>query len=114
VTTSNPRKDSFWRLLLDLSSAKALVWVATVGRDGNLTPEAHIYFFDRYHRLARQRRAHGRLARAQRLEAKAHEHFEASGGDGPPYAAAMAMPRPRRFLRTDAVGRRRSGSDDAA
>lgn len=113
MTTRNPLEDSFWRLLLDLLSAKALVWAATVGRDGELTPEAHIYFFDRYHRLAQHHRAHGRLARARRLEAKANEHYEASGG-GPPYAAAMAMPRPRRFLRTDAVGSRRSGSDDAA
>jgi hypothetical protein len=39
--------DSFWSLSLDLLSAKALVWVASVGRDADLTPEAHVYFFDR-------------------------------------------------------------------
>ena len=31
-----------------------------------------------------------------------------------PYAAAMAMPRPRQWLATDAVGRQMNGSDDAA
>ena len=37
------------------------------------------------------------------------------GVDGPPYAAAMAMPRPSRFIRTHAVSRNRfPGPDDAA
>jgi hypothetical protein len=30
-------------LSVDLLSAKALVWIASVGRDAELTPEAHIY-----------------------------------------------------------------------
>lgn len=108
-------EDSFWPLLMDLLSAKALVWIASVGKNVDLTPEAHIYFFDRYHRLAEYHRAHGRRARAKRLEAKANEHYQAGGGDGPPYAAAMAMPRPRRFVQVDAVSRNRLNSpDDAA
>jgi hypothetical protein len=107
--------DSFWSLLLDLLSAKALVWVASVGRDADLTPEAHVYFFDRYRRLAQYHRMHGRLGRAKRLQAKADDHYQRGGGDGPPYAAAMAMPRPRRFIQTEAVSSNRlDGPDDAA
>jgi hypothetical protein len=36
------------------------------------------------------------------------------GDDGPPYAAAMAMPRPRGPVVVDAVGRHVTGPDDAA
>jgi len=108
--------DSLWALTVDLLSAKVLVWVASVGRDAELTPEAHIYFFDRYRRLSQHHRRCGRRDKAERLQAKADEHHRASGGtDGPPYAAAMAMPRPTSFIRTDAVSRNRfSGPDDAA
>jgi hypothetical protein len=49
------------------------------------------------------------------LEQKAAEHSLHGGWDGPPYAAAMALARPRRWVVTDAVSRRWSrGSDDAA
>jgi hypothetical protein len=105
-----------WSLTLDLLFARALVWLAIVGRNAELTPDAHFYFSARYRRLAQYHRGHGRVRRAARLEARADEHYRAAGGDdGPPYAAAMAMPRPRRFVRTDAVSRSRlSGPDDAA
>jgi hypothetical protein len=69
-------------LLVDLLSAKVLVWVASVGRDAELTPQAHLYFFDRYRKLAQYHRARGRFAKAKRLEARAEEHYRA-GGDGP-------------------------------
>lgn len=109
------KKDSIARLRLDLVTAKVLVWVASVGRDAELTPAAHIYFFDRYQRLADYHHHRGHNARARRLQAKADEHFRLGGGDGPPYAAAMGMPRPRRWLATDAVGRHHlRGPDDAA
>jgi hypothetical protein len=116
VKAHQSQVDSLLSLSIDLLSAKVLVWVASVGRDVELTPEAHIYFFDRYRRLAQYHRAQGRAIRANRLQAKADEHYRASGGsDGPPYAAAMAMPRPNRFVRTDAVSRNRmDGPDDAA
>jgi hypothetical protein len=39
--------DSYGPLLADLLTAKALVWVATVGRDHELTVDAHLFFFDR-------------------------------------------------------------------
>lgn len=108
--------ESKWSLLADLLSAKALVWVASVGREAELTPEAHIYFFDRYRRLAEYHRTRGRIVKAERLQAKAEEHYVAGGGvDGPPYAAAMAMPRPTSFTQTNAVSRSRlDGPDDAA
>jgi hypothetical protein len=82
VNSNKAPAESWWALSVDLLSAKVLVWVASVGRDADLTPEAH---------------------------------YHAGGGDGPPYAAAMAMPRPTRFVRTEAVSRSRfSGPDDAA
>jgi len=115
MKTLVPQVESFWLLSADLVSAKALVWFASVGRDSELTPEAHAYFADRYRRLAESHRRRGRLEKAARLEAKADDHLQAAGGsDGPPYAAAMAMPRPTRFIRTNAVGTPHSGPPDAA
>lgn len=110
-----PQAESSLLLSVDLVSAKVLVWFASVGRDGELTPEAHSFFADRYRRLADSHRRRGHLEKAERLRAKAEDHLEAAGGsDGPPYAAAMAMPRPGRFIRTNAVGTRHGGPPDAA
>jgi len=107
--------DSWLWLSADVLSARVLVWVVSAGREAELTPEAHLFFFDRYQRLAQYHRVRGRVGRAQVLQAKADEHYHAGAGDGPPYAAAMAMPRPPRFIRTDAVSRHRpSDYDDAA
>jgi hypothetical protein len=106
MRTHNSQRESLLLLAADLLSAKVLVWFVSVGRDAELTPEAHLYFADRYHRLADSHRTRGRLAKASRLQAKAEEHQHAAGGtDGPPYAAAMAMPRPARFIQTGAFGR---------
>lgn len=107
--------DSWVWLSADVLSARLLVWVASMGRDAELTPEAHWFFFDRYQRLAQYHRVRGRVAKAQRLQVKADDHYHAGGGDGPPHAAAVAMPRPDRFIRTDAVSRHQpSDYDDAA
>ena len=115
MKTHNPEVESVLLLSVDLVSAKVLVWFASVGRDSELTPEAHSYFADRYQRLAESHRRRGRLEKAERLRAKADDHLQAAGdGDGPPYAAAMAMPRPGRFIRTNAVGTRRGGPPNAA
>src|SRR5713101_204301 len=103
------KRDSISGLLLDLMTAKALVWVVSVGRDAELTSEAHIYFFDRYQRLAEYHRRRGHATRARRLQAKADKHYQLGGGDGPPYAAATGMPRPRRWVATDAVSRHHLG-----
>ena len=104
-----------WSLILDVLSAKVLVWCASIGREAVLTPDAHAYFADRYRRLADYHRVHGRVEKARRLQAKAVEHGRHVGDDGPPYAAAMAMPRPRRLVMTDAYSRvKLDGPDDAA
>ena len=109
------RSESRFVLTADLLSAKVLVWLASVGRDAELTRDAHLYFADRYSRLAQVHRARGRASRTRELERKAREHFDAAGFDGPPFAAAMALPRPRHFVMTDAVSRTSlDGPDDAA
>jgi hypothetical protein len=114
--TSRTATESWLSLVADLASAKALAWIARVGKDAALSPEADVYFADRYRRLARYHRAHGRTGKASRLEARAAAHWRAAGGDDPPYAAAMAIPRPRRWVVTDAVSRTRldGPGDDAA
>ena len=77
--------NSWVALSAELLSAKLLVWTARRGRDVELTPGAHLYFFDRYHRLAALHRARGRAERARQLEAKADLHNRLAGGDeGPP------------------------------
>ncbi len=103
---------SLWSLRLDVVFARALVWFVSIGREVELAPEAHAWFCDRYHRLADHYRSRGRVRAAQRAEARADEHCDS---DGPPYAAAMAMPRPKRFFVTNAVGKpSRRPPDDAA
>ena len=110
-----PKKESISEVRLDLASAKVLVWIASVGRDAELTADAHIYFFDRYQKLADYHRQRGHAGRAHKLQQKADEHYRLGGGDGPPYAAAMGMPRPRHWFTADAVsGRDLGGPDDAA
>lgn len=96
---------SFWTLRADIFSARVLVWIASVGRDADLTPEAHAYFCERYRRLAACYRGRGRMDAAAEAEARATEHCL---DDGPPFAAAMAMPRPARWVKTWTV----SGKDD--
>ena len=115
MKTQTPQAESSLLLAADLVSAKLLVWFARVGRGGELTPEAHSFFADRYRRLAESHRQRGHLEKAERLRAKAEDHLESAGGnDGPPYAAAMAMPRRARFIRTNAVGSRHEEPPDAA
>ena len=95
---------SILSLRLDVVTARLLVWVASVGREGALTDEAHRYFAGRYLQLAAHHRQRGRLSRAAHFEAKARSHGYA-GGDHPPRAAAMGLPRPKAWIITDAIGR---------
>src|SRR4051812_11111210 len=99
-------------LRVNLVVAKILVWLATLRREGELAPEAHIYLFQLYSALADFHRSRGHNARALELSERGEQHRRLGGSDpdGPPYAAAMAMPRPKRWIVTDAVGRR--GFDD--
>jgi hypothetical protein len=62
--------DSWLWLSADVLSARVLVWVVSAGRQAELTPEAHLFFFDRYQRLAQYHRVRGRVAKAHRLQAK--------------------------------------------
>lgn len=109
-------RESLTRLRLDVATARILVWVASVGREAELTPGAHVYFCDRYRRLADCYRRRGKQARAREMERRAFEHAMGGGwDDGPPYAAAVALPRPRQWLKTNAVSRDGAGGpDDAA
>ena len=109
----NPPPDSAWRLRVDLASAKVLIWAASVGRDVELSPDTHLYLATRYDRLAQLHRLRGRLAKARRLARLAAEHYLAGGWSGPPYAAALAMPRPERWVIVDAIARS-SARDDVA
>ena len=94
-----------WLLVVDLWSVRALVWLARLGRDADLTPETHV-FADRYRRLADFRRRRGRwtgLAPASRPRPRntcLHTRSERAAVHG-----GMAMPRPRTYLTTDAVSR---------
>ena len=107
--------DSVWKLRLDLATANILVWTAQVGRSVELTPDTHLYFHDRYRRLAEYHRRRGNPERARRMQNKAETHYRLGGGDGPPYAAAMGMPRPWHWVRTTAVSKGGfHDSDDAA
>jgi hypothetical protein len=54
-------REGFYR---HLASARILVWIASVGRDAELTAEAHNYFFNRYQKLADYHRQRGHSARA--------------------------------------------------
>ena len=109
MKTQDDDNESISALRVDLMTANVLVWVVRVGRDAELTPDAHRYFFDRYRRLAAYHRRRGHEARAQRLQAKIAAMTPAE------LAAAIGMPRPRTWLATDAVSRHHlRGPDDAA
>ena len=98
--------DRPWGLRSDLVVTNALLWVVSVRRAGEPKPEVHLYLYDRYWRLAEYYRGHGNRKKAARLYEKAEAHYRRSGRPGPPFAAAMAMPRPRSPFFTWAVGNR--------
>jgi len=107
--------DRPWGLRGDLLVTNALLWVATARRSGEPKPEVHLYLYDRYRRLAEYYARRGQRKKAARLHDKAEAHYRRSGRPGPPFAAAMAMPRPRSPFFTWAVGNREPrGPDDAA
>src|SRR5262249_45194585 len=99
-------KDRPWRLRADLLTTHGLLWVTRAGRGYELKPEVHLYFYDRYWRLAQYHERRGAKKKAIRLRAKAEAHYRRSGHDGPPFAAALAMPVPRPSLFTSAMATR--------
>jgi len=109
-------KEGPWGLRGDLIITNAILWVAGAGRVGEPRPEVHLYLYDRYWRLADYYERRGNRKKASRLRTKAAAHYKHSGDTGPPFAAAMAMPRPRSPFFTWAVakGWDRRDPDDAA
>lgn len=105
-----------WRLRYELLSTHVLLKLAQAASGGGAPrPEVHLFLADRYERLAHYHRRRGAAGRARELAAKAEWHYHESGLDDPPRAAAMAMPRPRPHVFTDARGRPlRRPPDDAA
>jgi len=107
--------DGPWALRGDLFVTNALLWVASARRTGEPKPEVHLYLYDRYSRLAEYYARRGNRKKATRLHEKAEAHWRRSGRPGPPFAAAMAMPRPRSPFFTWAVSKHDPrGPDDAA
>jgi hypothetical protein len=97
-----------WRIRADLLSVRVLMWVAMASRRGELRSEVHLFLYDRYWKLAEIYERKGNHRKAGRLKKKAEDHWNRSGHDGPPFAAALAMPFPSVRSRTWAV----SGRDD--
>jgi hypothetical protein len=107
ATAGPSRHDSKWRLLADVLAVKLLLWAALGGRLRDvefqeLSENEHLFFGDRYQRLAKLYEARRRADKTTWDRQRAQDHFDATS-DGPPYAAAMALPRPRPYLRIKAV-----------
>jgi hypothetical protein len=114
------------RLRFELLSANVLAWVAEA-RGDKVTTDVHAYLFDLYDRLAAYHRRRGHVRRAETLQRKANWHWRfvddpdvddvdddelgegwpggAGGPPRPPRAVAMALPRRRVPVITDAVSR---------
>jgi hypothetical protein len=103
-----------WRLRLDVATTRGLLWVAGAREPRDLSPQIHLYLFDRYSRLAWYHEHRGNRQRALRLRARAAEHWRHTDHDGPPFAFALAMPVPRPPLLTWAVAGARGRGRDAA
>ena len=99
------RRASIWKLRLTLARAWALIWIARTGRAAELTPETHLFLAHLYDQLSHAYRVRARHAKAKHFARLAAEHYRAGGWDGPPFTPALAMPRPARWVRTDAVSR---------
>ena len=101
----DPTQPSPWRLRCDIAFAKVVIWFAGVGQREKLSPEAHVFLYDRYWRLAKWHELRGRNGASRRLKTVALFHWDASGYDDPPPAAALAMPVPYPPSFTNAVAK---------
>jgi hypothetical protein len=105
------------RLRIDIFVAHLLLVMAKAGKSGEPNSEVCYYLGDRYWRLAEYYRGRDASGKASDFQAKAEWYLRESGWwNGGPYAAAMAMPAPKRPTFTAAIGwRPRQGPpDDAA
>ena len=115
MSAYNAAAESIWRLRLDLASAKALMFVGASLSDEDVDPDVHLFFYDRYWRLAALHERAGHKRRAATLRTRAEHHFAFCHGDGPPHEAATVAQAPRPSIRTLAFGRdARDNPDDAA
>src|SRR5262245_66593746 len=91
---------------------------SSLGRDcaslGRAEAGGSLELYDRYWRLAEYYARRGKRKKAARLHDKAEAHYRRSGRPGPPFAAAMAMPRPPSPFFTWAVGNREPRGPDSA
>jgi hypothetical protein len=111
--TKTSERESIWGLRLDLVSAKVLLLLGSSPSDEDLEPSVHLFFYDRYWRLAVLHEAAGRNERAAMLRAGAEYHFAFCRGGPPDQAATARAPRPS--MRALAFGRRdRDYHDDVA
>src|SRR5439155_17556849 len=69
-----------WVLRFDLASGRALLWIVTARRAGEVYPEVYLYLADRYWRLAAHYEKRGRPRKAQRLAGKAKQYLDLGGG----------------------------------
>ncbi len=100
-----------WRLRYDIGLVTGLARVVFLGREVQLSPEFHMFLYDRYWRLAKWHEAKGHAKRSRVLKSRALRHWEETGYDRPPPAVALAMPIPMPPIFTWAVaGRERDGS----
>ncbi len=93
-----------WQLRVGLATAHALLLVVDARGNAKLKPDVHLYFADRYFRLARHHHRRGNTRRENVLLEKARRHLDLGGGDPLPPAAALAMPVPRRPTFVEAIG----------
>jgi hypothetical protein len=101
----NVKEDSALHLRFDLVVALALLAAAKAGRRARPNPDVCFYLGDRYLRLAELHKERGSIRKARRLKLKAEKYLKGAGPwRDPPYAAAMAMPVPRRPTFTEAIG----------
>jgi hypothetical protein len=107
-------QESISKLRIDICVAQLLLVVAKAGKPGEPNSDVCFYLGDRYLRLAEKHQQRGASRKSRRLRAKAEKYLGPL--QGPPYAAAMAMPVPKRPTFTAAIGwRPRKGPpDDAA
>lgn len=99
------RLPAIWRVRYDLAWMKLFLWIARAGVTGEPKPEVHAYLGLLYHQLADEHEARGHAAAARRLRRIAREHELQGPPFEPPPAAAMGMPVPRTWSRTEARGK---------
>jgi len=99
------KPESLLRLRIDIFVTHLLLIVARAGKSSRPNPEVCYYLGNRYWRLAEIYRRHGACERAQQVQDKAEWYLRESGWwNSGPYAAAMAMPAPKRPSFIAAIG----------